>query len=92
MSWKSKYGEVESLQCWEIGYKSALSNEWISADEMLPSKAGEYLCFVKGHGIRIRRYASWISGSRMRWWSNGSETKKVTHWMPLPELPHKSST
>lgn len=67
-------------------------NEWTSVEERLPNKEGEYLCFVKGHGIRIRKFADWIRNSRMRWWSNGAETKKVTHWMPLPEPPNKSST
>jgi len=36
MSWKSEQGEVEDLNSWEIGYKTALSNEWISVKDRLP--------------------------------------------------------
>lgn len=60
---------------------------WISVEEKLPEFQGEYICCVKGTGIRIRTFKEWITGSRMRWWCNGQETKKVTHWMPLPKLP-----
>ena len=61
--------------------------KWISVKDNLPNNEGDYLCYVKGHGIRIRRFSEWITGSRKRWWVNASETTKVTHWMPLPEPP-----
>lgn len=62
---------------------------WISVEDRLPQHEGEYLCMVKGCGIRIRKFIIWPSQNRQVWVSNGSETKKVTHWMPLPELPEE---
>ena len=90
MSWKSKYGEVESLQCWEIGYKSALSNEWISVEDRLPSN-GDYILMTDGLQIAL----GWMNHSREEFiqvntWAD--LTSSVTHWMPLPEPPDKSST
>lgn len=60
---------------------------WNNVNEKLPALEGEYLCVVKCHGIRIRKFISYGNDSRIRWCSNGVETKKVTHWMPLPEPP-----
>jgi len=60
-------------------------NNWIKCSDRLPDENGEYLCFVKlSRGlwtIRIRQFNFNV------WWSNASETKKVTHWQPLPSKP-----
>jgi len=63
-------------------------NEWISVKDRLPDVKGDYVCFVKGTGIRIRLFTECITGYPMRWFSNGSETKKVTHWLPLIDPPN----
>ncbi len=62
-------------------------NNWIKCEDRLPVESGTYLCFVKDLEIRIRTFQPWITGTHMRWWCNGSETKKVTHWQPLPSKP-----
>lgn len=62
-------------------------SKWISVEDALPRNTGEYLCFVKVHGVRIRRFSIYCNGTRSNWWSNGTATKKVTHWMPLPDAP-----
>ena len=56
--------------------------EWISVKEP-PKKRGEYLCYFKYEPESpdvICQNTYYGSG---RWMS---ETDKVTHWMPLPEL------
>jgi hypothetical protein len=64
-------------------------NEWISVKNKLPDKEGECLVFSPSwkQKTKILIFASHIKGSRMRFWWNGCETIKVTHWQPLPEPP-----
>lgn len=62
-------------------------NKWISVKDRLPDKKGEYICFLEGKGIRIKEFHSWGKNTPFRFWTNGQEDKKVTHWMPLPEPP-----
>jgi|SRR5579872_1002360 hypothetical protein len=45
MSWKTENGEVEDLKSYEIGFKSALSNEWISVKDRLPNNNVRILSF-----------------------------------------------
>lgn len=63
--------------------------KWISCAKKLPKEEGLYLVCRKERKIliKIREYRSWINNDRKRFWSNGSEDKKITHWIPLPELP-----
>ncbi len=63
---------------------------WIKCTDQLPMLEGEYLCVVKKHGVRIRKYYPWCK-DHLRWWSNGVEAKNITHWMPLPSLPNERS-
>lgn len=72
---------------WMLWSMEQQSTNWISVKDRLPEEEAYYLCMVKGHGVRIRRFSEWAKDTRKRFWSNGSETKKVTHWMPLPEPP-----
>lgn len=68
-------------------------NEWISIKNKLPKKPGYYLCFRLNSKmpICIREFDEWISNSRKRFWINGGEDLKITHWMPLPNPPKDSS-
>lgn len=64
-------------------YDSKKQNEeanvyrWISVNERLPEKGGYYITYGD-EGIKIRTFflESYFSNS-----------KHVTHWMPLPEVP-----
>lgn len=62
---------------------------WINCNKELPKEDGLYLVCRKERKIliKIREYQSWMNNDRKRFWSNGGEDKKITHWMPLPELP-----
>jgi hypothetical protein len=62
-------------------------NEWISVDERLPEKTGDYLCAwncgsIDPHvRVIIGRYSDKSkSFSKFDW-------NYVTHWMPLPAPP-----
>lgn len=62
-------------------------SEWISVKDKLPEKKGRYICaLVNQRYPRIREFHDWCR-QRPRFWINGVEETKVTHWMPLPELP-----
>ena len=64
----------------------ACQPQWISVDERLPSEDGTYLVVVKnwaGHIDTDRFYADDSSWE----FFNNSRLPKITHWMPLPELP-----
>ena len=54
--------------------------EWISVDDRLPDKPMRCLVYTKRGGY---------CGYDITYYNQGfySEYSKVTHWMPLPELP-----
>ena len=55
--------------------------QWISVDERLPERAGEYVCCTKIRKVIMCEY--------LDYWSKGSrwDRRDITHWMPLPEAP-----
>lgn len=64
-------------------------SEWISVEERLPDKDGEYLTW---NGIIY--YLIWFNASLGLWnvsedGNTSAAIRGVTHWMPLPEAPKK---
>lgn len=74
-------------------------NEWISVNDRLPNETQDYLVVLNNEDIDILLfnskndpYQTWssmlnkflFSDSKGEWHS----TDRVTHWMPLPELPN----
>ena len=76
-------------------------NSWISVEERLPDKNGQYLVYTKwtyGSFIRLCCWTPKYNGfeehlkGRAIWYVYDSEygdyeCKDITHWMPLPEPP-----
>ena len=57
---------------------------WISVKDRLPETEGSYLAFC--------RYRDGGTRQTIKLWKGGvftSETKQVTHWMPLPADPEE---
>ena len=82
MSWKSKHGEVEDLNSFEIGFKSALANEWISVKDRLPDKMIEVLVWAHGYASDYIEVATY--------YGNEFTVDNVTHWMLLPAPPKET--
>ena len=63
-------------------------NEWISVNDRLPEKNGEYIVFVKFNLIPDKvmtiRYENRYEKDKEKSWIIAG---LVTHWMPLPEPP-----
>lgn len=55
---------------------------WISVSERLPEKQANFLIADDKGNMEI---ALWTK--QFGWFSGGNRVKKVTHWMPLPEVP-----
>ena len=76
-------------------------NKWISVKLKVPEKDGKYLCVKDFKYIDVQSYAKNLSKideydfyecERGGWYFYDSEygyieTNRVTHWMPLPDLP-----
>lgn len=59
---------------------------WISVNDRLPEKKGDYLIF-NTDGIV---WPYWYDKEYKEWYdSSGYLTENVTHWMPLPEPPEE---
>lgn len=60
------------------------NNEWIKTKDQLPDEPDDYLVF----GMGLVSTLEFRSG---KWWSDVHmqfvDSKKITHWMPLPEPP-----
>ncbi|MBR5878416.1 MAG: DUF551 domain-containing protein [Akkermansia sp.] len=97
---------AEVLQRYIDAYDMAISAmkeqpRWISVEERLPEKEGQYLVYTKwtyGNFIRLcnwtPKYNGWEEhlNGRAIWYNYDSEygdyeSKDITHWMPLPEPP-----
>ena len=64
-------------------------SEWISVEDRLPEKDGYYICalrdnIVKPYVLRVQFCNDRFIISE---WHEKNTGRKVTHWMPLPELP-----
>ena len=58
-------------------------NEWISVQDKLPDKSGDYLVFCRNHNFVTISYFR----GKSQW---AKCNKYITHWMPLPESPKES--
>lgn len=63
-------------------------SEWISVKDRLPEAFQPVIvCRDKGRGVYAAEPGCRDVGD---WWKvYGTRTKKVTHWMPLPQPPEK---
>ena len=63
--------------------------DWISVDSRTPEKSGAYLVVAQGLSVRFADRAFYDVKTNI--WNRrsylSSKTWRVTHWMPLPELP-----
>lgn len=84
---------VEANALYNAGYRK--QSEWISVDERLPRSQQMVLCYTPCDGyIFVGYYQKVDSPYWKSYWniitamrSTKKITKKVTHWMPLPEPP-----
>lgn len=62
---------------------------WIAVNIRTPEKSGAYLVVVQGLSVRFADRAFYDAETNT--WKRrsylSSKTWRVTHWMPLPELP-----
>ena len=64
-------------------------SKWINVDERLPGDTGKYLVVLRTGSMAVEYGVSIIRGKM----AHGNfrfmegDWQKVTHWMPLPELP-----
>lgn len=72
--------------------------EWISVKDRLPDDPFEVLVLLDNSIIKITKYfpRGWEKMPRELItdnprWDIPQEWKEVTHWMPLPKLPEKTS-
>lgn len=66
--------------------------EWVSVEDALPEKAGEYL--VAGWHFRGEKPCVWLCefaflGGTLGGWCNNAKNPMVRAWMPLPALPRE---
>ena len=72
--------------------------EWISVKDKLPDRDGEYLCVWRDFADRYlvvnfandlnKIHANNFTEAEPGWYLyDNYQTTRVTHWMPLPELP-----
>ena len=62
-----------------MGYRK--QSEWISVEERLPEREGNYLVYTIRGAVKINGYYTLLQGVAP------SFDYYVTHWMPLPEAP-----
>lgn len=71
-----------------------MKTNWTECEKKLPEGKGVYLVSTTGYyGVRRREILFFENNERPRWFKIDSgvewETKNVTHWMELPELPEE---
>ena len=93
-------------QGFEIAYKVDIDalptltppNEWVSVEDRLPTKSGEYFAYTTDENINIIEFDEDYGefGFRKEYYQDGayldSEWVKadwITHWMPLPTPPDR---
>lgn len=69
--------------------KWAEIHQWISVDDALPDMYQDVIVFNNGKPISSRR-------GRLPWWEKDKwqwsrALTNVTHWMPIPNLPHEEA-
>jgi len=68
---------------------------WVSIDDKLPEKEGFYITALKMYTGNPSPYVHVMNWNLGFWTDEDAYTEaqqgvKVTHWMPLPELPYRS--
>jgi hypothetical protein len=81
-------------------YRSLLMSEWISVKDRFPSHQQKVVFYVKGrnecfcgffekyteHSRILKDKENIFFENLDTWWF---EDEEITHWMPLPEMPHE---
>lgn len=70
-------------------------SDWISVNERLPDKQGEYLCCYKFKENDDRVFMGTVyyhTYCANPHWNDAGTGLIVTHWMPLPEPPEDAHT
>jgi hypothetical protein len=68
--------------------KLIMKDNWIPTSERQPDLSGWYLT-CNGEHIEIACFLT--HGNVRQWYDCGNASNKVTHWMPLPNLPQKKN-
>lgn len=63
--------------------------KWVSVEDEPPKEKGDYWCNVRSYNFDDTYYQHevWFDGEFFV--IDGAHTDRVTHWMPLPELPEE---
>lgn len=87
---RGKMNIESAKQCALICVQEVREINWIDVKDRLPDARGEYIVCGKGLKGKLVSTLNFIEG---KWWSdvfNGFiDSKKITHWMPLPEPPKR---
>lgn len=97
IAWKDLDDDVTALDIdsttEHLRSKGYRKQEWISVEDRLPDKEGDYLVFIVDYlgetrmeTMKLFRWANrfdWSAHMGSRW----EDSNTITHWMPLPEPP-----
>ena len=62
--------------------------KWISVEDKLPEKSGDYLAFTEKGIFMVLSYSEIHRAFNAYDWCENISPICCTHWMPLPEVPH----
>lgn len=66
--------------------------QWINIKNYIPRSEKHVLVFIPDEGISVKRLDKSIYSDEIVWTYDDGEyensANSVTHWMPLPEVPH----
>lgn len=99
------YIDMMVSEIWSVIDHAPTIGGWISVQDRLPEKDGEYLVFIRSPYAGYSKIAGFSTDKTATHtfldagygWSNYDsdygyyECKDVTHWMPLPEPPEEVS-
>lgn len=82
-------GMEEVNEACRMGMEALERSRWIPVSKKMPEERGCYLVTVKHRydGKPVTREASWNGADWLSCEKREEITPRVTHWMPLPELP-----
>lgn len=78
--------EAEAVAAWN----KRSGGEWVSVEERLP-EPGEIALCITSYGVRFVGINEAEGGEVWRYAGLDLESRKVTHWQPLPAPPKESS-